>query len=193
MTDPVTTATAKYAQTHSRTAFQVYTHTDDRLRQLRGEDTSISRELVLTDRFGAVYWAERTVRMRGVPRYGVALQVTQEFKTLEPEDYVRLKYDLLDIDSVFEVISVKQKAGTIPVELKLIDVRGFKDEPGFWTDAPPLAFPASVGGGTFSDWTDADTPEKRKYVRENWGIWMDGNYADEDSAPEDSYRASVWS
>ena len=196
MSDPVTEAVVKYAETASHEAFQVYTHTDDRLRQLRGLDmaASITRPLPLADRFGAVYWAERTVRMRGVPRYTLNVKVTQEFKTLEPGDNVRVVYDVLDIDTVFEVLSVKQQAGSIPVTLKLIDVRGFGDDPGFWTLPAPLTFPASVGGGSFSEWADADTAAKRKYVRENWGTWAEpSGYADEDNDPEDSYRASVWS
>jgi hypothetical protein len=190
--DPVTSVTVKYRQNHAFDSFQVYEHTNDRLRQLRGEDTNLTKELPLADRFGAVYWAERTAAMRGVPRYVVNLTVTQEYKTEEPGNFLRMVYDVLNIDTVWEVLAVTQRAGTSPVTLKLIDVRGFGDEPGFWTEAAPLTFPAELGGGSFSEWADATTAAQRKYVRENWGIWMDGNYADEDNSPEDSHRASVW-
>ncbi|MHA1809376.1 MAG: hypothetical protein ACTSYH_03585 [Candidatus Heimdallarchaeaceae archaeon] len=191
--DPVTKAIVEYDKVHGLNSVQIESHSDDELRQLRGltAHAVLQKFVPLSDSISALYWAQRTVAMRGVPRITYSLTVTQEFSELEPGDTVRLNYSPLNINEICEVLEVTIYPGTMMVDLRLSDVRGFKDGSGYWVEDSP-SFPNNLGGGTITDYDDANTDAKRQWIRENIGIWTeDTGYADE-NVPLLSYRLSRW-
>ena len=193
-TNPVTLARVRYREDSRTESTSVVEHSDDELRQLRGlsQHATLDKTLPLADRFGAKLWVERAVAMRGVPRRTVSLKVTQEHSTLEPGDYVRLVYSPLDMDDIWEVISSTIRPGTFTVDLTIIDVRGFGDGAGFWTE-DSFNFPATLGGAAITVWDDAWTDAQKKWYRENKGVWVDDDgYADSANDPLWSFRGSRW-
>lgn len=190
----ITKVISKYSENHGLGEFQTVSHTDDRIRQLRGltQHKVLEEEIALSNRFGAKYWAERTVAMRGVPRRMVVLNTTQEFMLKEPGDYVRLQSNRYNIDEVWEVVSITINPGTLRVSLKLIDVRGFREKEGFWTP-DSLSFPDSLGGATITQWDNTWTDAQKKWAKENFGFWCgDEDYIDAIDDPRTTYRGSVW-
>lgn len=183
MDSPVTRVVAKYAKQHGIDNVQAFEYKDDWLRQLRNLSEHASKEpdaLPLSDRFSAKYWAQRTVATRGVPRRVISFQTTQEHKELEIGDFFRLIDDDLNLDTVFEAITVSTAVGDNPVDVMAIDVRGFGDTSGFWVGDSDPAWDDS--------WTDAEVIERR----ENSGFWTnDGGYADTDD-PLRSWYNSRW-
>ena len=179
---PVTRVVALYAESVGFENFQAVEYADDLLRQLRSLPSHATKEvkLPLSDLFSAEYWAQRTVKLRGVPRRVLSFRTTQEFKELEIADYVRVVDADLDIDGPFEVLSVAITTGENPVVLTMIDVRGFDDTVGFWMSDAALV------------WDDSKTDAEIKNDREN-GAWYtnEGGYADIDD-PERSFREAVY-
>lgn len=192
--DIITKVISKYAQNHGRDDFQTQEFADDRLRQLRGlaQHNTLEQVLSISELFGATYWAQRTVAMRSVPRRILELTVTQEFMLAEPGDYVRVNSIRHSIDEVWEVLEVTINPGSLNVALKLIDVRGFTNQEGFWV-SDSLAFPASLGGASITTWDDSWTDAQKKWALENSGFWSgDENYIDVDDDPGATFRKSVW-
>lgn len=185
MSDPVTKVIANYAKDYGRNSVQSYTFENEELTQLRGLTlpAPMTRELPLSDLFSARNWAQRTVAMRGIPRRVLTCTATQEFSLLELGDFVRIVYAPLKIDGTFEVFKSSQKSDDIPVNLSLIDVRGFGGSDttvGFYmSDVAP-------------DWDNSRTDAEIKNDREN-GAWYtdDGGYADTDD-PKRSYEEAVY-
>lgn len=193
-TDTFTRIVSKFGERHSNNDFQTAEFTDDRLRQLRGlaQHKTLEQRLPISGRFGAQYWAERSVGMRSVPRRILKVDVTQEFMLKEPGDYVRVVSDRDGIDEVFEVLSVTISPGSLPVTLKLIDNRGHGLQPGFWV-GDALLFPDRLGGTSADPWDDTWTAEQKKWAAENSGYWgSDEDYIDKTDDTADSYRKSVW-
>ena len=182
MSDPVTRVVANYAKDFGRDSVQSAIHANDELRQLRGlsQHATLTREVPISDLFGATYWAQRTMAMRGVPRRILTCTATQEFSLLELGDFPRVTYAPLKIDGPYEVIKVMQQADSMEVNLTLIDVRGFGDTVGFYmSDVAP-------------DWDNSRNDAEIKNDREN-GAWYtdDAGYADTDD-PKRSFEEAVY-
>jgi hypothetical protein len=193
-TDTITKIIASYDERHNISDFQTLEFSDDRVRQLRGfnQHKILAQELILSSRFGAKYWAERSVGMRGVPRRILEMDVTQEFMLKEPGDYVRVNSERDNIDEVFEILEVAINPGSHEVRLKLIDNRGHQEQEGFWV-ANTVTFPESLGGGTFSAWDSTWTDAQKLWATENSGFWgSKADYIDKADDAVDSYRKSVW-
>jgi hypothetical protein len=192
-TGAITKVVSKYRRNLSTDSFQRVVAENDELRQLRGQPAHLvlEKELPISDREGARDWAQRTVAMRGRPRRIFKFTATAELKLAEPGDYKRLTYAQQGIDEIVLITKVTRTAGNEKVGIEAIDNFGFGVTPGFWT-ADTLTFPAELGGGSFTDYDDADTPEKKKWVKENWGIWHNDNGYIDESDPFYSHRLSVW-
>jgi hypothetical protein len=192
--DTITKVIARYDERYNTGDFQTFEFSDDRVRQLRGftQHKSLTQELPISSRFGAKYWAERSVGMRGVPRRILEIDVTQEFMLKEPGDYIRVDSDRDGIFEVFEILEVMINPGSYKVRLKLIDNRGHQEQEGFWV-ADTITFPGSLGGGTFSAWDANWTDAQKLWAKENSGFWgSDEDYIDETNDTVGSYRSSVW-
>jgi hypothetical protein len=173
---------AKFSENLATGDFQREIHSDDELRQLRDltAHTIIEKPLPLSNRDGARDWAQKIVATRGRPRRIFKFSATSELKLAEPGDHYRLSYEPQGIDEVVILTSVRRTAGETMVGIEAIDNFGLRDTPGVYTDDAPLNFPDSLGGGSFSDWSDAVTDAQKIWVKENWGIYQDSNgYADE--------------
>ena len=174
---------------------QTYIHEDDQLRQLRGLEQHSPQDITIpiSSRQGAQYYAEMHTYLRGRPQKIYKLNTVQEFMELEPGDRVQVQSERMGIDSVLEVLAVDSPLSGIQVGLVLTNNRAWEDESGFWTDDPPLSFPASLGGGSVTAWDDTWTDAQASYARQAWGFWTDDNgYADSTDDPQRSYRGSVW-
>jgi hypothetical protein len=193
-TDTITKVIASYDERQNTGDFQTLEFSDDRVRQLRGfkQHKILTQDLPLSSRFGAKYWAERSVGMRAVPRRILQLNVTQEFMLKEPGDYIHVNSTRNGINEVFEVLEAAINPGSHDVKLKLIDNRGHQEQEGFWV-ADTVTFPESLGGGTFSAWDSTWTDAQKLWAKENSGFWGgDEDYIDKTDDTVDSYRSSVW-
>jgi hypothetical protein len=182
--DSVTQVNVTYNQNFANDSDKTLSYSDDQLRQKRGltKHSILDATIPVTNRRGAQLYAEYQVNMRGKPRRVYNVTATNQFKTTEPGDTLRLNYSPLGIDQVVNVIEVTQVPGKIEVGIKAMDVFGFQDQPGFWTDA------------SAPDWDDTWTDDEVLERRENSGFWEDANgYADVSDDPERSYLASIWS
>jgi hypothetical protein len=192
--DAKTKVIGKYRKNHSTGNYQREIHQDEELRQLRDQPAhkALIKELIISDRSGARNWAQKTVFMRGQPRRIFEFTATSELKLAEPGDYRRLVYPSQNIDEVVLIVRAGRKPGETTVKITCIDNFGFRDKVGYYTEDAPLAFPASLGGGSFSDWSDATTPEEKQWIKENWGIFHDDNGYIDELDPELSHRVSVY-
>jgi hypothetical protein len=185
----------RYDKDHSNDSYATVTAKSERLRRLRGFNVHSSevKELPLSALHGARDWAQKQVQFRGKPTKIVALTVTKEHTLLEQNDYVILDYPSMGInEEVLEVISVTSKPGMDSVNLRLQNVRGMEDGPGFYTDGNPQ-FPASLGGGNAYPWDEAWTDAQKKYARENLAYYHGTNgWIDENNDPKESYRATIY-
>jgi hypothetical protein len=131
--------------------------------------------------------------MRGKPRRIYHTTATNQFKTTQPGDTLRINYAPLGFDFVVNVIETTQVPGSIEVGIKAMDVFGFQDQPGFWSEDRP-AFPDELGGDTITTWDDSWSDEQVTWARENVGFWTDDDgYADLSDDPLRSYLPSIWS
>jgi hypothetical protein len=185
---------AKYRINDIKKSAQRVIASDDERRQLRGltAHTVLEKNLRMVNRNGATDWVQKTNYMRGRPRRSFKFRATSELKQAEPGDFWRLSYAPQNIDEIVMLTSVRQVPGEMTVDVEAIDNFAFRSEVGFYTADAPLTFPASLGGGSFSDWSDANTPEKKLWVKENWGIYHDDNGYIDELDPEASYREAVY-
>lgn len=192
--DAVTKVIAKYRINQAFDTAQRVIRENDEERQLRGWPSHkvLEKDTIISDRDGATDWAEKTRFMFSRPRRIYQFQATSELKLSEPGDYVRLTYAPQNIDQIIILTKVRRNPGATVVNIEAIDNYGFLDKVGFYTAIPPLSFPASVGGGTFSDWTDADTDAKKQWVRENWAIYHNSNGYVDETTPLLGYKEAIY-
>ena len=113
----------------------------------------------------------------------------------EPGEQVRLYSERFGLDEIAEIIERRVDIGAKTVNLKLGNLRGWADAPGFWVAdaaALPTRFASLAGYGSGSIvWNSAWDPEIKKWARQNVGYWTDDNgFADPDDP--DSFIPSVW-
>jgi hypothetical protein len=112
-----------------------------------------------------------------------------------PGEQVRLTSDRFSIDEIAEIIERRVDIGAKTVSLKLGNLRGWGDAPGFWVaDAAvlPTRFASLTGYAAGSlVWNAAWDDEIKAWARQNVGYWTDDNgFADSDDP--DSFIPSAW-
>lgn len=190
--DLFTKVALTYDRAHGINSSRLSEKSSEELRLLRGLTTHslLEEELPISSQFGADLWAGRTLQMRGRIRRVLSLETTQEFSELEPGDLVRVRSQKAGINEVWEVIEISTTPGASNTKIRLVDLRGFRDRPGFWVSSP--TFPERLGGTPITAWDPAWTDEQKKWALENVGFWTDDYGYIDITDPDLSFRGSVW-
>jgi len=192
--DSATKVIAKWLVNEATNSAQRMVKSSEELRQLRNllAHKTLERTLPITARHGADTWASKALYSWGNPRRVYKFRATSELKLHEPGDYIRLIYGPKNIDVIVLLTSVTKRPGDITVDVEAVYNYGFGDRVGYWTGAPPLSYPSTIGG-SFTNWSSTGTDEiKQNHVRRNWAVWANDNGYASETTPDLGYKVTVW-
>lgn len=181
-TENVTKASVKYNKRYLQGWSEVKDHENDRYQHIFGYSAANFKEYdaYVSESTYALALAQKIVAYEGPESKSIRISVHSRIAaTIQPSDFVRIIYSRLEIDNVFEVLSINHNLSGDKTTLVLGNNHGLDERYGFWmsdSDVLPTRFSNLTGYGSGSlTWNDNWDDEIKTWVRQNVGYWTDAN------------------